>query len=102
MSNKIFITIYGLDPQVASLKRRNIKDGLESLGLSVVLTIVSSEARDLVSGSKESWATVIYHESSNLDWKKIIKTVMDTMVREVTTVLISVDGIISQNKEGIF
>lgn len=102
MSNKIFITIYGLDLQAASLKRRNIKDGLEALELTIILTIVPSEARDLSSGSKESWATVIYQESANLDWKKIIKTVMDTMVREVTTVLISANGIISHNKEGIF
>ena len=102
MKNELIITVFGLDPQSASLTRRRIKDGLAGFGLSVNFTIVPSEARTLFGGEKEPWALIIYQESRDYDWNKVIKTVMDIAVREIKTVMVLSHGIISQNKNGIY
>lgn len=102
MHHELIITIFGFDSQSASLVRRRIKDGLDGLDLSINFTIIPSEARSLFGGEKEPWILIIYQESKDYDWNKVIKTVMDTTVREAKVVLLPVSGIVSQNKNGIY
>jgi len=102
MSNQIFIKIYGLDLQEGNQEKRAIRQELDHLNLSINLTLVPSDSRDLFFSTKEVHAVIMYQEPLDQNGKKSLRTVMDYVIRHMDIVLIPVSGILSKNRGGIF
>jgi hypothetical protein len=102
MNPKIFIHIYGFERDEGRRRKRQIKQDLQGLGLDITIEIVEGESRDLFFDHKEVHAVVMYQAEEAAVMTKTLKTLMDSLIRQMDVIMLPVSCILSQNRTGLY